>query len=129
MSFKNLDELKEESEKNLSDFDDLLDSISTTEERKKSLWRQIYKNAVTDRTNAYLSWSDLYSKVHGNPTEHAVHGQNLSRYMERMSKANDQLLKLAELVAAVKEKEEDESVSEEDLYNQLETTHVTGAKK
>lgn len=129
MSFKNLDELKEESEKNLSDFDNLLDSISTTEERKKSLWRQIYKNAITDRTNAYLSWSDLYSRVHGNPTEHAVHGQNLSRYMERMSKANDQLLKLAELVAAVKEKEEDESVSEEDLYNQLETTHVTGAKK
>lgn len=129
MNFKNLDELKEESEKNLSDFNDLLDSISTTEERKKSLWRQIYQNAVTDRANAFLSWTDLYSKVHGNPTEHAVHGQNLSRYIERMSKANDQLLKLAELVAAAKEKEEDDSVSEEDLYNQLETTHVKGAKK
>lgn len=130
MNVKKIEDLQLETEKNLKDFNDLLDSLSSTEEQQKSLWRQIYQNAITDRSNAYLAWSDLYTNVHGRPTDHAIHGQNLSRYMERMSKANDQLIKLAELVSAAKEKDSSEDeVSEEDLYNQLEKSFVAGTKQ
>ena len=106
-------------EKQISDFTELLDSISSIEEKTKSLWRQIYENAVQDRRNAYLMWSDLYMHVRCNPNEHAIHGQNLARYMERMSKANDQILKLAEMVAKESEDQITETVTKEDIYEQI----------
>lgn len=117
---KTPEEMCSENVRQLSDFSSLLDSISSTEDKQKSLWKQIYENAVTDRLNSYLIWSELYQAVRGKPSEHAINGQNLSRYIERMSKANDQLLKLAELVGAAKKKDSPE-VTEEDIYNELES--------
>lgn len=104
---------------NLKSFDVLLGTISSTEDKQKSLWRQIYENAITDRMNSYLLWTNLYSLVVNQPSEHAMHGQNLARYIERMSKANDQLIKLAELVGNAKKKDTPE-VSEDDLYTEME---------
>ncbi len=113
-------ELHDKTMKQLADFNELLDSLSSTEDKQKALWRQIYENANTDRVNAYLIWSDLYGNVQGKPAEHAIHGQNLSRYLERMSKANDQLIKLSELVGNAKKKDSVE-ISEEDIYKDLES--------
>jgi hypothetical protein len=31
--------------------------------------------------------------------EHAIHGRSISAYLERMGKANEQLIRLAELIA------------------------------
>lgn len=115
-----LEQLQEKTNQQLANFNELLETLASTEDKLKSLWRQIYENAITDRTNAYIVWLDLYKDVQGKPTEHGIHGQNLSRYMERMSKANDQLIKLAELVSAAKKKETAE-VSEEMLYEQMES--------
>lgn len=122
---KTKDEFISNSEKNLKEFNELLDSLATTEDRLKSLWRQIYENALTDRMNSYIIWADLYRTVNGNPTEHAIHGQNLSRYLERMSKANDQLIKLAELVGAAKSKDSAE-VTEDSLYSDMESSLTKG---
>lgn len=113
-------ELQEKNAKELTSFNELLDSLSSTEDKQKSLWRQIYENAITDRMNAYIVWVDLYRDVQGRPSEHGIHGQNLSRYMERMSKANDQLLKLAELVGGAKKKDSSE-ITEDALYQQMES--------
>lgn len=113
------DELYSQTAKQLADFNELLGTLASTEDKQKALWRQIYENAITDRMNAYLVWTDLYNEVRNKPAEHAIHGQNLSRYMERMSKANDQLIKLAELVGNAKKKDQVE-FTEEDLYNQME---------
>jgi hypothetical protein len=69
-----------------------------------------------------LVFADLYVTVHSKPAEHAIHGQTLSKYMEKMSKATDQLLKLAELVAAAEEKvprELDERMADEDIYSSI----------
>lgn len=106
-------------QKQIANFSDLLGTLSSVEEKTKSLWLQIYENAVQDRKNAYLMWHGLYVHVTSNPAEHAIHGQNLSRYIERMSKANDQMLKLAELVAEASESEVEEMVSEEDVYENI----------
>lgn len=113
-------ELKKENERYLKDFNKLLDNISSTEDKQKSLWKQIFENATADRMNAYIIWYDLYEDVYGRPNEHALHGQNLSRYMERMSKANEQLLKLAEQVFAAEKKNDNLVVSDDDIYNTLE---------
>ena len=94
----------------LATFVELLDSITTIDERLKLLWKQIYENALIDRRNAYMIWTDLYLTVHGNPEQHVIHGDHLSKYMERMEKANTQLLKLAELVYKAKDKQEAEEI-------------------
>lgn len=103
-------ELIKKSEADLSTFVGLLDSIDTIDERLKLLWKQIYENALMDRRNAYIVWTDLFAAVHGNPEQHVIHGDHLSKYMERLTRSNDQLLKLAELVAKAKEKQETEEI-------------------
>jgi hypothetical protein len=83
----------------VKDFSALLNQIESIDDKKKQLWKEIYENAVCDRQNAYIMFTKLVMIVQDKSTEHAVHGRNLSSYIERMSKANDQLIKLAELVA------------------------------
>lgn len=119
-------ELDKQAKKQMSDFSALLNSLDKSLDKKKQLWQQIYENAVTDRKNAYLVFADLYVNVHNKPAEHAIHGQTLSKYMERMHKATDQLLKLAELVASAEEKlpksVEEEVISDDDMYDQIKKT-------
>lgn len=86
-------------EKKAKDFSDLLDQIDGVSDKKKKLWREIYENAITDRQNAYVLFTSLVKIVENDSTEHAVHGKSLSSYIEKMSKANDQLIRLAELVS------------------------------
>lgn len=103
-------ELTKKVETDLATFSDLLNSLDTVDERLKLLWKQIYENALIDRRNAYVVWTDLFMAVHGNPEQHVIHGDHLAKYMERMEKANVQLLKLAELVYKAKDRQEMESV-------------------
>jgi hypothetical protein len=114
-------ELIKKTDKELDTFVSLLDSIVSMDERLKLLWRQIYENALVDRRNAYMIWADLYLAVHGNPEQHVIHGDHLAKYMERMEKANNQLLKLAELVGRAKDKQdEDELPQGHSLFDRLE---------
>lgn len=57
--------------------------------------------------------------VQNNGTEHAIHGATLSKYMERMQKANEQLIKLAELVSEAIDEQVEESWSEDDMYEMM----------
>lgn len=76
----------------------LLDTITSAEERKKELWKKIHYNALIDRRNAFMMYADIIKLVEQDPTQHAVLGQHIAKYLERMSKANEQLIKLAEIV-------------------------------
>lgn len=114
-------DLIKKADKELESFVSLLDSIVSMDERLKLLWRQIYENALVDRRNAYMIWTDLYLAVHGNPEQHVIHGDHLAKYMERMEKANNQLLKLAELISKAKDKQdEDELPKGNALFDRLE---------
>ena len=115
-------ELEKEAEVNIGNFTKLLNTLSSLHDRKKILWKEIYENAVLDRRNAYIMFGDLYQKVHNDPAQHAVHGQNLSKYLERMSKANDQIIKLAEILDDAVEADEDMLTSEDDFYEQMESS-------
>lgn len=115
-------EMEKQAREHMKDFSSLLNSLDKTLDKKKQLWKLIFENAITDRKNAYLVFADPYVAVHSKSAEHAIHGQTLSKYMERMSKATDQLLKLAELVAAAEEKlpkELDERMSDDDIYSSI----------
>ena len=49
----------------LAKFSDLLDSLSSIEDKKKALWKEIYENAITDRDNAYMLYCTLYVQIMG----------------------------------------------------------------
>ena len=101
----------------IKNFTELLRSIKHTDDRKKMLWREIYENAVTDRLNACLMYTQLAAGVLNDLNLHALHGQTITKYIERMSRANDQLLKLAELVAEAEAK--DVPFNTDEMYNKI----------
>jgi hypothetical protein len=86
--------------------------------KKKKLWKEIYENAVTDRQNAYVLFNTLMDIVQNNSTEHAIHGKTLATYIEKMSKANDQIIRLAELVSK-SEIKESENIDPEEMFKKI----------
>ncbi len=90
-------------------FSDVLSSIKDIDDKKKMLWQEIYNNAITDRENASILFTDTLIQVRGNAANHNILGPVIVKYIERMSRANDQILKLAELVAKEDSKQLDPS--------------------
>lgn len=105
-------------EEKVQDFSELLDQIDSVSDKKKKLWQEIYENAITDRQNAYVLFTSLADIVQDKSTEHAIHGKSLSSYIEKMSKSNDQLIRLAELVAK-SESKKDETIDPEEMFKKL----------
>mgnify|MGYP006452288035 CR=1 FL=1 len=107
-------EVKEESIKN---FADILDNIESLEDKKKMLWKEIYENAIEDREKSKMLFNDAYISMQGGINEHMNIGAVMSKYIERMSKSNDQILKLAELIS--KEEEKSEAISEDEIFGNI----------
>jgi len=101
----------------IKDFSGLLNQIESINDKKKQLWKEIYENAICDRQNAYIMFTKLVMIVQDKSTEHAVHGRTISSYIERMSKANEQLIKLAELVARAEAAAD--TINPEDLFDKI----------
>jgi len=108
---------KNTKEEKLKEFSDLLDSLENTEDKKKLLWKESYQNAVNDRESASILLTDLLITIPGSSANHTTHGSLATKYLERMSKSNDQILKLAELIA--KEQERESTVSPDDIFNSI----------
>ncbi len=101
----------------LEKFSDILEGLTSTEDKKKLLWKEIYENSLEDRESAKILFEDLMLQSMGNTANHALFGTSMAKYLERMSKSNDQILRLAELIA----KEEDKNqISADDIFNQIE---------
>jgi hypothetical protein len=100
------DEIKTQIKSGFDDFTGLLASIDL-DPRLASLWKLIYANAMNDRKNAFALFLDLYVITFSDAEKHFQHGQTLTKYMEAMSRANQQLLKLADLVDKARDKKEE----------------------
>ena len=98
-------------------FSDILDALESTEDKKKLLWKEIYENALNDRENAYALFTDLMTQSQGNSANHAMFGTTMAKYLERMSKSNDQILRLAELIAKAEEKQE--TIDPDDIFRKI----------
>ena len=104
-------------EEKIEEFSDLLDSLTKTEDKKKLLWKESYQNALDDRENANILLVDLMKVSMNNSTNHLQFGTLMAKYLERMSKSNDQILKLAELIA--KEQDVAENISDDEIFNKI----------
>ena len=101
----------------MKDFGDLLASLEKLENKKKLLWKDIYENAITDRMNAYMLFTSAYTGMAQGTTEHMQLGPIMAKYIERMNKANDQLLKLADLIQ--REEDKQNSIDADDLFSKI----------
>ena len=110
-------EKNEKKENSIKNFADILDSIDSLEDKKKLLWKEIYENALEDREKSKMLFNDAYISMSGGTNEHMNIGAIMSKYIERMSKSNDQILKLAELIA--KEEEKTENISEDEIFGRI----------
>jgi hypothetical protein len=110
----------------LADFSALLDTLSSLETKRKSLWKQIYENAVQDRILATVLFGDLYLQMAKDSDTHILNGPIIAKYMERLEKSNAQLIKLAELVEKASEDASSEILDESEIYSQLENVRITG---
>ena len=99
------------------DFTKILDQIDTLDDKKKQLWKEIYENAISDRQNAYAMFVQLLAIVQQKSSEHAVHGRTIVSYMERMSRSNDQLIKLADIISRAERAAE--AISSEDMFDKI----------
>lgn len=99
------------------DFGELLKSIESLDDKKRQLWKEIYENAIVDRQNSYVMFSKLVRISKDDSTQHAVHGKTIATFLERMSRSNEQLIKLAELIAKAQSK--DESIDPDDMFEKI----------
>lgn len=112
-ALQEFDDLK----KKVDDFAKVLQKIEHADAKKKMLWKEIYENAVLDRQNAHILFVEAYTTMATGTTEHATLGSTLSKYLERMNKSNDQMLKLAELIT--KSENEFNAINSDDLFSQI----------
>lgn len=108
-------------EEKIRDFGAILEDIESMDDKMRRLWKEIYENALADRQNSYVMFTKLVKITGDKSTEHAVHGRSLSTYIERMQKANEQLLKLADLIAQAKKK--DDALNPDELFDQIKNRH------
>jgi hypothetical protein len=103
-------------EERLKNFDALLRDIESIDDQKRHLWKEIYENAIADRQNAFLMFRKTV-KMADNSVQMAVHGKTIEKFLEKMSKANEHLIKLAELIAKTDKKSDE--MSPDDMYKQI----------
>ena len=112
-----MEEKIKDKEKKIREFSDLLDSLENTEDKKKLLWKESYQNAVDDRETAGMLLTDLVLQCQGSQANHLQFGGLMNKYLERMNKSNDQILKLAELVS--KESVTEVTMSDDDIFSKI----------
>lgn len=109
---------EQELRKKIEKFSSVLDTIKTTDSKVKTLWREIYENAIVDRENASLMFTDAWQRMQNQgTTDHATIGSTVAKYLERMCKSNEQILRLAELIAKVEE--ESTQINSDDVFAQI----------
>lgn len=120
---KKIDDLKNKNlviEDKLKEFSSILEKSSgTIDEKKLHLWKLIYDNALEDRNNAYHLYAQGLITLGSSAADHMSVGGILVKYLERMTKANDQLLELSKIVSE-ETKVKEETVSEKDIFNEIE---------
>lgn len=104
-----------EKEGKVARFEDLLESIDGLDSKKKVLWLEIYRNALTDRESASILFTDTIMQLKGNAANHSILGPVVVKYIERMSRANDQLIKLAEIITS----EDNKPLDTNSIFDQI----------
>jgi len=113
---KLLDENQKKEDK-IKNFSELLESLEQMDEKKKMLWREIYSNAISDRERASILFTEAYKALGAGSADHIALGTTMTKYLERMGKSNDQVLKLADLIQ--KSEFAESKVDPNDIFSQI----------
>lgn len=105
-------------EKKLDDFGDLLESIQNMSEKRKFLWKEIFHNAMQDRSASLMMFELAFKTMDSSSAvDHVNISPVLTRYLDKMSKANDQLIKLAELIKPLQD--ESSVITTDDIFSKI----------
>jgi hypothetical protein len=104
------------------------ESSSNNRKSKEQIWSEIYDNSNQDREKASMLITNLWKEITTDPEKHALYGTTISKYLERMSKSNDQLIKLAELMSKDNSEEEEKSIVLDDVYNKISGIQIKSDK-
>ena len=74
------------------------ESSSNDPKSKEEIWTEIYQNAFQDREKASMLVTNLWKEITADPEKHILYGTTVSKYLERMAKSNDQLVKISTLL-------------------------------
>ncbi len=107
----------EKIEEKTKKFEEMLSELVSSDDKKKLLWKEIYENANLDRQNAHVLFVEAYTQMRTGLAEHVAIGATLSKYLERMNKSNEQLLKLADIIARAEV--ENSKIDPDDLFSQI----------
>lgn len=124
---KNIDKINKELQisrkliDELEKFDTLvIKEDSGIDEKIVSLWIEIYKNACADRNYAQGLYADGLTKMSSGHLSFMEISSSMAKFLERMNKSNDQLLKLSEIILkTLEEKEQKSDMTEDDIFNQI----------
>jgi hypothetical protein len=64
-----------------------------------------------------MLFTDAWSRMSVGSSEHVALGSTLTKYLERMSKSNEQILRLAEIINKVQEQEA--QIDSEDIFSKI----------
>jgi hypothetical protein len=107
----------------MPDFDVILTGATDIDARTKSLWLEIYRNACADRESSSMLLTDIMRALTGlDLTQHTLNGSIAAKYIERMEKANDQLLKLADLISTYREAQGE--LDSDELLDSISRSHL-----
>lgn len=111
-------ESNKKSEKQIKDFENRILEMEESDSPKVKLWIEIYENAVSDRTCASALFTQAFTLMSASPADHVTLGTTLVKYLERMSKSNEQLLALSEIID--KDQKKEDVLSTKDIFAQIE---------
>ena len=115
-----ISEVAKEAQKQSSamyDFEVILDKAKGLDEKKRLLWKQIYRNAVDDRSSAAALFNSAYETLGSSATDHISMGATLVKYLEKMTKSNQQLLDLSALIS--RDEEQQTKIDPDDLFQRI----------
>ena len=104
------------------------ESSSNDPKSKEEIWTEIYENAFQDREKASMLVTNLWKEITADPEKHALYGITITKYLERMSKSNDQLVKLAELMQKSVEGVEDVGLDLDDVYSKIDSVKIKASE-
>ena len=104
------------------------ESSSNDPKSKAEIWTEIYENAFQDREKASMLVTNLWKEITADPEKHALYGITIAKYLERMSKSNDQLVKLAELMQKSGEGVEDVDLDLDDVYSKIDSVKIKASE-
>lgn len=103
--------------KKIENFKTIIESLKSVDGTKKSLWKEIYENAISDRERASILFTEAFKSMSGNSQDHMALGTTLVKYLERMCKSNDQILSLADLISKAEAAES--KIDPDDLFSKI----------